>query len=59
MNMRPQPSAFIAVTPTMRVLIENVIEDLMLQLDEIDGDADLEDGGDTENDCTSRASHRT
>lgn len=59
MNKRPEPTTFIAVTPTMRVLIENVIEDLMLLLDEIDGDTDLEDGGDTENDCSSRASHRT
>lgn len=43
MNTRPEPTTFIAITPTMRQLIENVIEDLMLLLDEIDDDADLED----------------
>lgn len=43
MNQRPEPTTFIAITPTMRQLIENVIEDLMLLLDEIDDDADLED----------------
>ena len=39
------------VTRTMRGLIENVIEDLILLLDEIDGDPDIEDGGDAEHDC--------
>ncbi len=33
MNQRPEPSAFIVVTPTMRGLIENIIEDLLLLLD--------------------------
>lgn len=43
MNQRPEPTTFIAITPTMRQLIENVVEDLMLLLDEIDGDVDEED----------------
>lgn len=43
MNRRPEPTTFIAITPAMRVLIENVVEDLLLLLDEIDGDSDLED----------------
>ncbi|TCK30145.1 hypothetical protein EV667_0232 [Ancylobacter aquaticus] len=43
MNQRPEPTTFIAITPTMRQLIENVVEDLMLLLDEIDGDVDCED----------------
>jgi hypothetical protein len=42
MNQRREPSTFIVITPTMRVLIENIIEDLLLLLDEIDGDADME-----------------
>ena len=37
------PATSITITPTMRQLIENVIDDLLLLLDEIDGDADLED----------------
>ncbi|MBB3770996.1 hypothetical protein FHS55_001591 [Angulomicrobium tetraedrale] len=43
MNRRPDPAIFTAVTPAMRELIENVVEDLMLLLDEIDGDPDAED----------------
>lgn len=43
MNQRPEPTTFIALTPAMRQLIENVIEDLLLLLDELDGNADLED----------------
>lgn len=43
MNHRPKPTTFIAITPTMRQIIENVVEDLMLLLDEIDGDVDCED----------------
>lgn len=43
MNQRPEPTTFIALTPTMRQLIENVVEDLLLLLDELNGDADLED----------------
>lgn len=39
---------FVTVTPTMRGLIENVIEDLILLLDEIDGDPDQEDDDPTE-----------
>lgn len=35
MNQRPEP--------TMRELIENVVEDLMLLLDEIDGDGDCDE----------------
>lgn len=35
-------TAILEFTPTMRGLIENVIEDLLLLLDEIDGDADAE-----------------
>lgn len=50
MNRRPEPAAFIAVTPTMRELIENIVEDLMLLLDEIDGDPDLEEQHDAESD---------
>ena len=38
----PAITAFIPVTPSMRGLIENVVEDLLLLLEEIDGDADLE-----------------
>lgn len=43
MSPRPEPTTFIAITPTMRQLIENVVEDLLLLLDEIDGDMDCED----------------
>lgn len=42
------PTAFISITPTMRRLIENTIEDLLLLLDEIDGDADIEEDEDFE-----------
>lgn len=42
MNAHQKPTGFITVTPTMRGLIENVIEDLLLLLDEIDGDENLE-----------------
>lgn len=43
MSPRPEPTTFIAITPTMRQLIENVVEDLLLLLDEIDGDPDMEE----------------
>lgn len=43
MNRPASPTTFLPVTRTMRQLIENVVEDLLLLLDEIDGDADLED----------------
>ncbi len=43
MNSPASPTTFLPVTRTMRQLIENVVEDLLLLLDEIDGDADLED----------------
>ena len=36
------------ITVTLRTLIENVIEDLLLLLDEIDGDESLEEAGDKE-----------
>lgn len=42
MNLRKKPVEFVTITPTMRGLIENVIEDLLLLLDEIDGDENLE-----------------
>ena len=42
MNSRPEPATFIALTPAMRELIENIVEDLLLLLDELDGDSDLE-----------------
>lgn len=42
MNSRPEPSTFIALTPAMRERIENIIEDLLLLLDELDGDPELE-----------------
>jgi hypothetical protein len=42
MNPQPKPIEFITVTPAMRGLIENVIEDLLLLLDEIDGDENRE-----------------
>lgn len=49
MNARPQPTAFMG-TPTMRTLIEDAIEALLLILDEIDGDPDLEPEEDAEHD---------
>lgn len=42
MNRHASPTTFLPVTPAMRQLIENVIEDLLLLLDEIDGDPDFE-----------------
>lgn len=42
MNSRPDPTTFIIITPAMRQLVENVVEDLLLLLDELDGDPDLE-----------------
>ncbi|MDR3571256.1 MAG: hypothetical protein P4L81_03590, partial [Candidatus Pacebacteria bacterium] len=43
-----EPSCFIEFRPGMRRLIEDAIESLILLLDEIDCDAELEDGGDQE-----------
>ncbi|MFI0847777.1 hypothetical protein [Mesorhizobium sp. IMUNJ 23232] len=43
-----QHTTFLAVTPTMRLRIATTIENLIALLDEIDSDADLEDGGDLE-----------
>ncbi|MBB4201139.1 hypothetical protein GGD83_004977, partial [Rhodoblastus sphagnicola] len=46
-----QPDDFTQIvefTPSMRVLIADAIEALILLLDEIDGDADLEDESDEE-----------
>lgn len=48
MNHRPDPVIFLAVTPSMRTRIEATIEHLLALLDTIDGDPDLEDGGDAE-----------
>lgn len=42
MNKRADPTTFVALTPTMRELIENIIENLLLLLDELDGDPELE-----------------
>ncbi len=42
MNKRADPTTFVTLTPTMRELIENIIEDLLLLLDKIDGDPELE-----------------
>lgn len=39
---------FLAVSPDMRSRIESTIENLLALLDVIDGDPDLEDGGDAE-----------
>lgn len=50
MNARPAPVLFLAVTPPMRQRIEATIEHLVALLDTIDGDPDLEDGGDAEPD---------
>jgi hypothetical protein len=41
-NVSQKPAELVAVTPTMRDLIENIIEDLLLLLDEIDGDENRE-----------------
>jgi hypothetical protein len=43
-----KPTIFLAVTPTMRLRITTTIENLIALLDEIDGDENLEDGGDLE-----------
>lgn len=43
-----QPTTFLAVTPTMRLRLATTIENLIALLDEIDGDENLEDGGDLE-----------
>lgn len=48
MNHLPNPVPFLAVTPSMRTRIEATIEHLLALLDTIDGDPDLEDGGDAE-----------
>lgn len=39
---------FLAVSPDMRSRIENTIENLLALLDVIDGDPDMEAGGDAE-----------
>ena len=44
-------------TPSMRTLIEDAIEALILLLDEIDGDADLEPDGDCEDDDPAEDDH--
>jgi hypothetical protein len=36
------PTTFVALTPALRQMIENVVEDLLLILDELDGDENLE-----------------
>jgi hypothetical protein len=41
-----EPRHFIELRPSMRVLIEDAIESLILLLDEIDGEGDLEDDQD-------------
>ena len=43
-----QPTTFLAVTPSMRLRLATTIENLIALLDEIDGDENLEDGGDLE-----------
>jgi hypothetical protein len=45
----PDPRCFIEFRPSMRVLIEDAIESLILLSDEIDGDADYEEETDQEN----------
>ena len=47
MNALPGQAVFV-VTPTMRTLIEDAIEALLLVLDELDGDADRESCADAE-----------
>jgi hypothetical protein len=44
------PTQILEFTPAMRTLIEDAIEALILLLDEIDGDADLEETWDRERD---------
>ncbi len=41
-------TTFLAVTPSMRLRVETTIENLLLLLDEIEGDENLEEGDDTE-----------
>lgn len=48
MNAHYDPVLFLAVTPSMRHRIEDIIEHLLALLDTLDGDPDLEDGGDAE-----------
>ena len=43
-----QPTVYIGMTPTLRLRIETTIENLVALLDEVDGEADLEDGADGE-----------
>jgi hypothetical protein len=43
-----QPTTFLAVTPSMRLRIATTIENLLALLDTIDGDENLEDGGEAE-----------
>ncbi len=50
MNSRPDPTAFLAITPSLRSRLETAIEHLLALLDELDGDPDLEEGGDHEAD---------
>jgi hypothetical protein len=47
-NRPDAPIQILEFTPAMRTLIEDAIEALILLLDEIDGDADLEDEPDHE-----------
>ena len=44
----PDATIFLAVTPSMRLRLETTIENLLVLLDEIDGDPDQEDVGDME-----------
>ncbi len=41
-------TTFLAVSPSMRLRIETTVENLLALLDEIEGDENLEDGGDAE-----------
>lgn len=50
MNARRQPIVYVPLTPAMRLRLEATIEQLIGLLDEIDGDADLEPGGDNAED---------
>jgi hypothetical protein len=51
------PRHFIEFGPSMRVLIEDAIESLILLLDEIDGDDDFEDDPDREDDDLAEHDH--
>lgn len=42
MNARPDPTAFLPMTPTLRARIEATIEHLVSLLDAVDDDPDLE-----------------